>query len=273
MDNNKIIIAIPVRLESKRLPRKVLIKIDGKSILERVYDQCKKISNHDGIVICTHDQELKKYAESLNCNVLLTSPNVESGSERLSSISNELISFAWRNEKISNSKKIENLEKKTYIINVQGDQPFIDPEVINKMINLLDIKGSKMEILTPVYKLKPNDIHDTSIVKTIVSSNSKALYFSRSAIPHVRDVDPNEWHRYFQYWGHVGIYVYRADILKDLKTLPIPKFEEAEKLEQLKFLDAGIEISTIKVTGDFLSVDTQDDLEYAKKNALIEFNK
>ena len=265
MDNNKIIIAIPVRLESKRLPRKVLIEINGKSILERVYDQCKKVTTHNGIVICTHNLEIKEYAESLNYDVLLTSPRVKSGSERLSSITNELVKFAWRNENNFNSNKIENLEKRTYIINVQGDQPFIDPRVINKMINLLELKGPKTEILTPIYKLKPNEIHKTSLVKTIVSRNSKALYFSRSAIPHVRDVDLTEWHRYFQYWGHLGIYMYRADILKNLNTLPSPKFEEAEKLEQLKFLDAGIEITTIEVTGDFLSVDTQEDIEYARK--------
>ena len=99
-----------------------------------------------------------------------------------------------------------------------------------------------------------------------MSNNNEALYFSRSAIPHIRGIDQKQWHDYYQYWGHVGIYGYRLDILKKLKSLPLSKLEDAEKLEQLRFIDAGIKINTFKVEGDFLSIDTSEQLEEVRKN-------
>ena len=270
MEDKKIIIAIPVRLNSKRLPRKVLLDLAGKTILNRVYDQCKKALNYDEIVICTSDEEIKEFAQSIGSKVLLTPSEVKSGSERLSSISDNLLSFSWGE---TNQTSLKNLAKRTFIINVQGDQPFIDPEVINQMINIYKTGETMYKIITPIYKLKSNDIHNPSIVKTLVSNNHEALYFSRSAIPHIRGIDQKHWHDYHQYWGHVGIYGYRLDILKKLRSLPVSKLENAEKLEQLRFIDAGIVISTFEVTGDFFSVDTQEDLNYARKKCIGKFNK
>ena len=270
MKNKKIIIAIPVRLNSKRLPRKVLLDLAGKTILNRVYNQCKKASNYNEIVICTSDEEIKEFAQSIGCKVLLTPSEVKSGSERLSSISDKLLSFSWGK---TNKLSSKNLEKRTFIINVQGDQPFIDPEVINQMINIYKSGETNHEIITPIYKLKSQDIHNPSIVKTLVSNNNEALYFSRSAIPHIRGIDQKQWHDYYQYLGHVGIYGYRLDILKKFKSLPLSKLEDAEKLEQLRFIDAGIVISTYEVTGDFLSVDTQEDLDYAREIYVGKINK
>ena len=151
---------------------------------------------------------------------------------------------------------------------VTGGAGFVGGNLIKK--HLIE---TKYKIITPIYKLKSHDIHNPSIVKTLISNNHEALYFSRSAIPHIRGIDQKQWHDYYQYLGHVGIYGYRLDILKKLNSLPLSKLEDAEKLEQLRFIDAGIVISTYEVTGDFLSVDTQEDLDYARKICIGKINK
>jgi 3-deoxy-manno-octulosonate cytidylyltransferase (CMP-KDO synthetase) len=153
------------------------------------------------------------------------------------------------------------------ILNVQGDQPFIDPAVIDAMATEFERRRPTPEVLTPIYRLGAEALHNPNVVKTLVSADGRALYFSRSALPHVRGVDPDDWHAHAPFWGHVGLYGYRADVLARWSALPVSPLEHIEKLEQLRLLEAGIGIGTFEVSGDFLSVDTAPQLEQARAMA------
>ena len=122
-------------------------------------------------------------------------------------------------------------------------------------------------VVTPVYRLNPGTIHNPAVVKTLLASDGRALYFSRSAIPHVRDVDPTEWHKHTDYWGHVGMYGFRGDVLNGWDSLPASPLENLERLEQLRLIEAGHTIATFRVEGTFLSIDTAEQLEKAREIA------
>ena len=126
------------------------------------------------------------------------------------------------------------------------------------------------EVLTPIYKMSLEKIHNPDIVKTLVAADGRAIYFSRSAIPHVRGVDPNDWHNAAPYWGHVGIYGYRADVLNQWNEFPFSPLEKFEKLEQLRLIEAGVKIGTFQVEKESLSVDTPAQLEQAREIAIKE---
>tara|TARA_B100000886_G_scaffold332562_1_gene285425 strand:- start:1666 stop:2484 length:819 start_codon:yes stop_codon:yes gene_type:complete len=261
----KTIIAVPVRLESSRLPKKVLEDINGKPMLIRVLEQCKKVKIPAEIVLFTDSQLLSELAKSIGINSYLTNKNCKSGSERIASVVSKLVKNSWKdfesNNKINDSAKL----KETLVINVQADQPFLDPDVLKKMYEFFLNQKETPEVVTPIYKLKKNDIHNTSVVKTLLNQDLKAIYFSRSPIPYIRDINKNDWHLYYDYWGHVGIYGYRADILSNWNKYPSSMLEKCEKLEQLKLIDAGVKVSTFEVKGNFLSVDTKEDLLTARE--------
>lgn len=265
----KAIIAVPVRLNSKRLKQKALADIGGKPMLLRVLEQCLKTFSANNIVLCSDSEKLTLLAKQIGVKSLLTSSNCTSGSERIASVLDKIISIVWEEE--IKKKEVENTSKyykQTLVINVQGDQPFLDPEVINKMKEFCFSKNEIPEVVTPIYKLKKEFIHDPAVVKTLINLDHKAIYFSRAAIPYIRDEKKENWYKYFHYWGHVGIYGYRADILSDWKKFPISKLEKLENLEQLRLIDAGIEVSTFNVKGDFLSIDTQCQLDIARKQVI-----
>jgi 3-deoxy-manno-octulosonate cytidylyltransferase (CMP-KDO synthetase) len=117
--------------------------------------------------------------------------------------------------------------------------------------------------------MERDKVHNPNVVKTLLAADGRALYFSRSALPHVRGADPDDWHGHASFWGHVGIYGYRADVLAGWKDLPHSPLEQIEKLEQLRLIEAGISIGTFPVEGDFLSVDTAEQLEQARAMASL----
>ena len=263
---SKSIIVVPARLDSSRLPKKVLADIKGKPMLTRVLEQCKKSLGPLEVILCTDSNDLYMLAKSIGIRALVTDKYCNSGSERIASVIKELMQIIWK-ENYSNSKKNDiffNRLQQTLIINVQGDQPFIDPKIITRMHDFFSRSKKIPEVVTPIYKLNKNDIHNESVVKTLVNSNNEAIYFSRSPLPFVRDKSKDSWHHYYNYWGHVGIYGYRADILFNWFNYPISELEKCEKLEQLKLIDAGIKINTFIVEGDFLSIDTAEQLENAR---------
>jgi 3-deoxy-manno-octulosonate cytidylyltransferase (CMP-KDO synthetase) len=123
------------------------------------------------------------------------------------------------------------------------------------------------EVLTPIYRLSAEKLHNPNVVKVLLAADGRGLYFSRSALPHLRDVDPADWCDHTSFWGHVGIYAYRADLLLRWPQLPISPLERLEKLEQLRLIEAGIRIDTLEVEGDLFSVDTPEQLEQARAMA------
>ena len=260
-----VLIVIPARLNSSRLPNKVLADIGGKPMLQRVLEQCKKAIDKSKIVLCTDSKKLSSLAKNLNIKSLLTSESCNSGTDRIASVLDKIIEISSSGFKKYNFENIDDLKKNTLIINVQGDQPFLDPRVIKEMCSFFYSSSELPSIVTPIYKLQKDSIHNPSVVKVLINKNSEALYFSRSALPHIRDKSKDEWHLYYDYWGHVGIYGFRADILSNWESLQSSKLENSEKLEQLRFVDAGIKIKTFKVNGDFLSIDTVEQLEEAQR--------
>jgi len=246
------IVAVPARLESSRLPGKVLADIAGKPMLQWVLEGCARAQAPAAVVLCTDSPELIERARGWGVQALLTSPACESGSERLASVVDQLVALAG------------SPAASTLVINVQGDQPFIDPAVIDAMAEQFSARTPTPEVLTPVYRMGAGKIHNPNVVKTLLAADGRALYFSRSAIPHVRGVAPDQWHAHAPYWGHVGIYGYRADVLARWGSLPASPLEQIEKLEQLRLIEAGIQIGSFPVQEESLSVDTAEQLEQAR---------
>ena len=252
----KSVVAVPARLQSSRLPNKVLADIGGKPMIQRVLERCREASSVDAVVLCTDSRQLQELAERLGFRVLMTSPDCSSGSERIASVADDLMALAWGDQ--------SPLAEQTAIINVQGDQPFIDPAVIEAMVLEFQRRDPVPAVVTPVYGLKPETVHNPNVVKTLLAHDGRALYFSRSAIPHVRDVDPKEWHHHTTFWGHVGMYGFRGNVLAAWNQLPASPLEDLERLEQLRLIEAGHTIATFEVEGTSLSVDTNEQLEQAR---------
>ena len=252
----KAVVAVPARLQSSRLPGKVLADIGGKSMIQRVLERSSQAAGVDAVVLCTDSDLLQQLALDWGFPVLMTSQNCTSGSERIASVADALMDLAWGDQEVDSER--------TAVINVQGDQPFLDPAVIEAMVAEFQRRDSPPEVVTPVYVLSPATVHNPNVVKTVLAHDSRALYFSRSAIPHVRDVDPADWHRHTTYWGHVGIYGFRGDVLQAWGQLPLSPLEDLERLEQLRLIEAGYTIATFPVAGTPLSVDTAEQLAQAR---------
>ena len=252
----KFLVAVPARLESSRLSNKVLLDIGGKPMIRRVLERSSMAAGVDAVVLCTDSDYLKRLAEGWGYRVQMTLADCTSGSHRIASVADELMNIVWAEGQSDPFR--------TAVINVQGDQPFLDPSVIECMVYQFQRCDPPPSVVTPVYALQQEFVHDPNVVKTVLSHDGRALYFSRSAVPHIRDVDPSEWHRYTTYWGHVGIYGFRGDVLRTWEQLPPSTLEDLERLEQLRLLEAGYSIATFPVEGTSLSVDTAEQLAEAR---------
>ena len=268
MPIQRSIVAVPARLQSSRLPNKVLADIGGKPMIQRVLERCRQATGPAAVVLCTDSPELQELATGWGFAVLITSPHCSSGSDRIASVVSELVNLAWAGD-ASAADPATAAEKLscTAVINVQGDQPFIDPAVITAAAAACAQRDPTPDVITPIYRLQPEHIHNPAVVKTLLAADGRALYFSRSAIPHVRDVDPAHWHAHTTYWGHVGLYAYRADVLAQWQQWPPSPLEQLESLEQLRLIEAGHTVETFEVSGTSLSVDTAEQLEQARSIA------
>lgn len=262
------VVAVPARLQSSRLPNKVLADIGGKPMIRRVLEQCAQATGLDLVVLCTDSTLLHQLAIGWGFPVLLTAEHCSSGSERIASVADQLVGMAWEEHPEDWDKETRQARlASTAVINVQGDQPFLDPAVVTEMVTAFSCDGAVPAVVTPVYRLNPASIHNPAVVKTLLAHDGRALYFSRSAIPHVRDVDPIDWHQHTNYWGHVGIYGFRGDVLSSWDQLPASHLEDLERLEQLRLIEAGLTVATFRVEGTSLSVDTAEQLEQARQMA------
>ena len=248
---SKIVVVVPARLNSTRLPGKILKDINGEPMLLKVLNSCKKAKGVDSLIACTDTLDVVRMISDWGFNAFLTPSSCASGSERIFSILDKIIP----------DKKYD---KRTLIINVQGDLPYIDHGIIENMIRLFK-KLKNPEVLTPIYNLEKNEITNPNVVKVILNKKDEAILFSRSAIPFIRDIRKEEWHIHNNYWGHVGIYGYRGDILRQWKSFEYSNLEKLEKLEQLRLIEAGIPIKCFKVANPPISVDTYHDLKLARQ--------
>jgi 3-deoxy-manno-octulosonate cytidylyltransferase (CMP-KDO synthetase) len=230
----------------------LVAEIDSKPMLQHVLERCLQAKAAHATVLCTDSQDLAEQAAELGVPSLLTSADCTSGSDRIASVADQLMAT------------VKSAPEGTIIINVQGDQPFLDPALIDAIAASFIARQPTPEVLTPIFRLSAEKLHNPNVVKVLLAADGRGLYFSRSALPHVRDVDPAEWCAHTSFWGHVGIYAYRADVLLRWPQLPISPLEVLEKLEQLRLIEAGIRIDTLEVEGDQFSVDTPEQLEQAR---------
>jgi 3-deoxy-manno-octulosonate cytidylyltransferase (CMP-KDO synthetase) len=245
MKNLKAIVVIPARLASSRLPNKVLADIGGHPMLWHIYHRCLQASKASEIHIATDSEEVSKVVQSWGGKVWMTDSNCVSGTERIVTILDKL--------------------EADIIVNVQGDQPLIDPDFINQLIEIFEKTTPLPDIVTPVCAINDDKIFDPHLVKVTRRHDGYALYFSRQPIPYSRDVvETKNWAISTTFWGHVGIYGYRRQVLEEYYSLPESPLENAEKLEQLRFLQAGKSIFTFMTDHYPISVDTQDDLDQVR---------
>jgi 3-deoxy-manno-octulosonate cytidylyltransferase (CMP-KDO synthetase) len=239
----KKIIVIPARYASTRLPGKPLIDIGGKPLLQWVYEGACRSKLADGILIATDDERIKNIANNFGAEAIMTDANLQSGTDRV---------FA----------AIQGREA-DLIINLQGDEPFIEPSIIDQLFSTMEKGGVETATLCcPI--TDENEYRDPNIVKVVLDSSGFALYFSRSPIPYLRTSNyelrtPNCLYR------HIGIYAFTRSFLQQFVSMPKSRLEEAESLEQLRILENSYKIKVIITEYDGFGIDTPDDLERARK--------
>lgn len=235
----KITGIIPARYASTRLPGKPLIEIDGKPMIQRVYEQAVKAEKLQELIVATDDQRIYDCVKSFGGHVQMTATDHKNGTERIAEIAAKSKSDAF--------------------INIQGDEPYIAPEQINQIAELLE-KGA--DIATLAKKIDAaNEIADANTVKMVRGISGHALYFSRSPIPFYRNNPKTK-----SYWQHIGIYGFGKGILEKLVKLPPSPLEQAESLEQLRWLENGYQIQTAETHLLNISVDTEADLQALEKH-------
>ncbi len=243
---------IPARYASSRFPGKPLVDIHGKSMIQRVYEQSLKSSILDDLIVATDDSKIEKHVKSFGGNVILTSDKHLSGTDRCTEVAQKKHWF-------------DPASAKDVLINIQGDEPFLNPGQIDVFRTVF--KNKEVQIATLVRMLKdPALIKKDSIIKVVFDKNSKALYFSRSPIPFVRDKKPDEWPKSHAFYHHIGIYAFRLDVLQQISILKRSKLETAESLEQLRWMENGFSIHVEKTEHETISIDTPDDLRRLENN-------
>ena len=234
------IVAIPARMESSRFPGKILADLQGKPMLWHVCQGVTEAKTISEVWVVTDSQEILEQALSWGVKASLSPKDCPSGTDRIASVMQEF--------------------KADIIVNVQGDEPLIEGRVVDTLVH--ELERSDAELATPVYRITSlEEINSPNIVKAVRGLDGMALYFSRSPIPHVRDVSPEQWPTSTEYWGHTGVYAYRKQLLQDYPQLPTGVLEQVERLEQLRILEAGRKILAVEIDYRPQAVDVPADLE------------
>jgi 3-deoxy-manno-octulosonate cytidylyltransferase (CMP-KDO synthetase) len=229
----KTVAVIPARLESTRLPRKMLREINGKPLIGVVYEAVRASTLLADVIVATDSNEILRVCNEHGWEARMTSPDHRSGTERVHEISNR--------------------EPADVYINVQGDEPLTRPEHMATLLQVMQNPDAQVgTVMTPA---APIDVDNPNAVKVVVDLNGRALYFSRATIPYDRD---GQRPRYFK---HLGLYAYRKAALDRFVTLPESSLEKSERLEQLRFLENGIQIYAGETPYDSVGVDTEEDLQ------------
>ena len=243
----EIIAIIPARYASSRFPAKVLVDIDGKTMIERVFNQAKKATKLSEVFIATDNKLVFDKVKEFTQNVVMTKDSHISGTDRIAEAA--LI-----------------LEEKNigfdFIINIQGDEPFIQPEQIDSLATILT-KNEKTQLATLVSEIKDSEtLFDSNVVKAIFDTTKKAIYFSRNPIPFVRNANKeNAWLSEHTFYRHIGMYAYKKQILQQITKLKPSQLELAESLEQLRWIENGYSIHVAITPYESIGIDTPEDLE------------
>lgn len=238
----KILGIIPSRYGSTRFPGKPLAEIRGKPMIWRVYEQSVRSEKLDKVIVATDDERIAGAVRKRGGEAVMTSANHKNGTERC----------------------VEALEKSgteyDYVINIQGDEPFMKAEHIDQLAGLLD---GTTEIATLVTMIKDErTLYNEGVAKVILNDKHEVLYFSRQIVPYLKGQAKNDWFGKFPFYKHVSLYGYKAGILPVIAGLTPSKLEMAESLEQLRWLENGYRIRAGITDYDGISVDTPEDLDY-----------
>jgi len=244
----KQIVVIPARLNSSRLPNKVLLDLKGKTVVQRVYEQCLKAKNIDEVYITTDSIEVQNSCKNFTQNIIMTKDTHESGTDRI-------------------AEAVEAIECNV-VINVQGDEPFIDPSLIDELAS--SFENRQIQMASAMHKiLRVDELKNHNVVKVTIDKNYNALYFSRSIIPHHRD----DWESLLchhetipeplKFFRHLGIYGYTKEFLLEYSKMEPTYLERLEKLEQLRVLENGYKIKMIETDYNSIGIDTKEDYEKA----------
>ncbi len=238
----KVLAVIPARHASTRFPGKPLAPIAGKPMIQHVFERVRRAQLITQVVVATDDARVKAAVEGFGGEAILTRPDHRTGTDRVTEVAAHLPSEIY--------------------VNVQGDEPLIDPGTIDLVASAM-LEEDSIQIATPCSAIMHrNDIMDPNIVKVVRDFEGNALYFSRAPIPWVRDAGEAVSARH---WKHIGLYGYRRDALLEFPTLPPGELEYVEQLEQLRWLENGFKIRVVETEYDAISVDVPSDIERVER--------
>lgn len=244
----KFLGVIPARYASTRFPGKPLVDIAGKMMIQRVYERAARGMEH--VWVATDDARIEQAVKGFGGRVVLTSETCPSGTDRCMEAADKLIA--------------ETGEGFDVVINIQGDEPFLHPEILEKLMACFaDGAADIATMVNPV--VHADDIFSPNEAKVVLNRNRDALYFSRSPIPYVMDVEKEEWLKHHRFYKHIGIYAYKIDILRKITQLPLSSLERTERLEQNRWLENGFKIKVEITVHESVSVDTPQDIERVMK--------
>lgn len=234
---------IPARYASSRFPGKPLADIKGKPMIRRVYEQASKA--FENVYVATDDNRIESTVKAFGGKVVMTSPHHKSGTDRCA----EAVDIVESNER----KRFD------VVLNIQGDEPFIDPEQLKQVSACFDEENTQIASLVKAIH-SPDDLFDPNRPKVVINARHEAVYFSRSVVPYIRGVQEKEWISRHQFYMHIGLYGFRRDILPELTRLSQSPLELAESLEQLRWIENGFRIKMRITEFESFGIDTPDDL-------------
>lgn len=242
MSDPQVVVVIPSRYAATRLPGKPLVNLAGKPMVQRVYEQAKFAQTVHRVLVATDDQRIVDAVLAFGGEARMTRSDHRTGTERIAEVAAH--------------------EPGDVFVNVQGDEPLIDPVAIDTAVAALleDPPAQIATVATPIRHVP--DIMDPNVVKTVLDFDSNALYFSRAPVPWVRDTQQKV---HVKYWKHLGLYVFQRDALLEYPTLPQGELEKIEQLEQLRWLENGWKIRVAEVEHDAVSVDVPEDVTRVEK--------
>ena len=242
----KFVGIIPARYASTRFPGKPLAILGGKPVIQRVYEQVKDC--FDALYVATDDDRIKDAVLAFGGNVVMTSESCNNGTERCLDAYKRLALDC------------------DVIVNIQGDEPFIQPKQVESLISCFDSEATDIATLVKPFEAADGleRLECPNSPKVVIDEKGYAVYFSRSVIPYLRGVEKDKWLESHTFYKHLGIYAYRANLLESLTTLPQSPMEKAESLEQLRWLENGYKIKVGVTNIETIGIDTPEDLERAK---------
>ncbi len=239
-----VVAIIPARYNAQRLPAKPLADIGGKPMIQHVFEQASKALRINKVMVATDDERIASAVKAFGGNFVMTSPDLQSGTDRVAAAA-------------------KTLSDADIIVNVQGDEPLIAPEMIDEAVAV--VADGPADVGTLIKKIdREEDLFNPNVVKVAMGKDGNCLYFSRSPIPFGRDKAQHEWLNACSYYKHIGLYVFRYEFLLRYTTLEQTPLEKAEKLEQLRILEHGYTIRAAITTHDSTPVDTAADLEIVR---------